>query len=75
MRTYHVTYRYSRDGSNWVRQTSAVQAESDYAAMSLIESRYYPYVQVISVRQLINDYIEPHLFYNMYVILDIVVLY
>lgn len=48
MKTYSISYKYSKDGKSWTSTTASVKAESDMSAMSQIESKY-PYVKDIRI--------------------------
>lgn len=52
MKTYSISFRYSRDGRSWNRTSTSVKASSESEAIAQIE-RKYPYVddvRVMSVR-------------------------
>lgn len=52
MKTYSISFRYSRDGKSWTRTSTTVKATSDSGAISQVKSKY-PYVQdvrIMSVR-------------------------
>ncbi len=52
MKTYSISYKYSKDGKSWTSTTISVKAESDMSAMRQVESKY-PYVKdmrITSVR-------------------------
>jgi hypothetical protein len=52
MKTYSISFRYSRDGRSWIRTSTHVKATSDSGAISQIRSKY-PYVddiRIMSVR-------------------------
>ncbi|MBD5160140.1 MAG: hypothetical protein HDT23_07875 [Ruminococcus sp.] len=48
MKRYHVSYRYSNDGKNWINATMTVYAESDMSGIMQVKSKY-PYIQIFSV--------------------------
>lgn len=52
MKTYSISFAYSRDGKSWNRTSTSVKASSDSGAISQIKSRY-PYtkdIKIMSVR-------------------------
>ena len=49
MKTYYISFKYSRNGSSWTITSRSVRAESDYGAIRQIESMY-PYVKDIKVQ-------------------------
>lgn len=48
MKTYSISYKYSRNGKSWTSTSSSVKAESDMSAIVQIQSKY-PYVKDIKV--------------------------
>lgn len=40
MKTYSISYRYSKDGKSWTSTTTSVKAETDMGAIAQIQSRY-----------------------------------
>lgn len=44
MKTYSISFAYSKNGTSWTRTSTRVQATSDQGAISQIKSRY-PYVK------------------------------
>lgn len=48
MKTYSISYRYSKDGKSWFRTSTSVKAESDCGAIAQIKSKY-PYVEDIRI--------------------------
>lgn len=52
MKTYSISFRYSRDGRSWTRTSTSVKATSDSGAIAQVKSKY-PYVddiRIMSVR-------------------------
>ncbi|WP_020004188.1 hypothetical protein [Brachyspira innocens] len=48
MKTYNISFKYSKDGKGWNGMTVSVKAESDYSAIKQVESRY-PFVKDIKI--------------------------
>ncbi len=48
MKTYAISFRYSRDGRSWNRTSTSIKASSESSAISQLKSRY-PYVDDIRV--------------------------
>ena len=48
MKTYSISFRYSRDGKSWNRASTSIKALSESAAISQLK-RKYPYVDDIHV--------------------------
>lgn len=48
MKTYSISFKYSRNGNSWTSTSTSVKAESDVSAIMQIESKY-PYVKDIRV--------------------------
>lgn len=48
MKTYTMSYRYSRNGTSWTSASSSVKADSSQSAMQQIKSKY-PYVKDIRI--------------------------
>lgn len=40
MKTYSISFRYSKDGKTWTRTSTYVKAESDLSAMAQVKSKY-----------------------------------
>ena len=49
MKTYSISYRFSRNGKSWSSTTVSVKAETDIGAISQIQSKY-PYVEDIKIK-------------------------
>lgn len=52
MKTYSVSYKYSRDGKSWTSTSTSVKAESDMGAITQIQTKYtyIKDVRIVSVR-------------------------
>lgn len=48
MKTYSISYKYSRDGKSWTSTSTSVKSESDMGAISQIQSKY-EYVKDIRI--------------------------
>ena len=48
MKTYNISYKYSRDGKSWSNTNDYVNAESDTGAIMQIQSKY-PYVKDVRI--------------------------
>ena len=48
MKTYSISFAYSRDGKSWTRTSTSVKASSDSGAISQVKSRY-PYVKDVRI--------------------------
>lgn len=48
MKTYSISFSYSRDGKSWNRTSTNVKATSDSGAIAQIKSKY-PYVRDINI--------------------------
>lgn len=48
MKTYSISFRYSRDGKSWTITSTNVKADSSSSAMSQVRSKY-PYVRDIRI--------------------------
>ena len=48
MKTYTISFKYSKDGKSWTSTSKSIKAESDFSAITQIQSRY-PYVKDIKV--------------------------
>ena len=48
MKSYSISFKYSKDGKSWYRLSKIVKAESDRGAIAQIESSY-PYVAEIII--------------------------
>lgn len=48
MKTYHITYKYSKDGNSWSSASADVNAESDTGAIMQVQSKY-PYVKDVRI--------------------------
>ena len=48
MKTYSISFKYSKDGKSWTSTSTSVKAESDVAAIMQIQSKY-PYVENIRI--------------------------
>ena len=48
MKTYSISFRYSRNGQSWTITSTTVKATSDSGAIAQIK-RKYPYVQDIRI--------------------------
>lgn len=52
MKTYSISFSYSRNGSSWTRTSTTVKATSDSGAIAQVKSRY-PYtrdIRIMSIR-------------------------
>lgn len=52
MKTYSISYRYSRDGKSWCSTSTSVKAESDMGAIAQVQSKYsyVKDIRIMSVR-------------------------
>lgn len=52
MKTYSISFRYSRDGKSWSRSSTSIKARTESAAISQLKSRYryVDDIRVMSVR-------------------------
>ena len=48
MKTYSISFRYSRDGKSWTQRNTFIKADSSSSAMSQVRSMY-PYVKDIRI--------------------------
>lgn len=48
MKTYSISFAYSRDGRSWNRTSTSVKSTSDSGAIAQIKSKY-PYVKDIKI--------------------------
>lgn len=48
MKTYSITFRYSRDGKSWTQRNTFVKADSSSDATSQVKSMF-PYVKDIRI--------------------------
>lgn len=48
MKTYSVSYKYSKDGKSWTSTSTSVKAESDMGAIAQVQSKYN-YVKDIKI--------------------------
>lgn len=52
MKTYSISFRWSRDGKSWSRRSTSIKADSQSEAISILRSRfnYVEDIRVMSVR-------------------------
>ena len=52
MKTYSISYRYSRDGKSWTVSSTTVKATSDSGAIAQVKSKYkyVENIRIMSVR-------------------------
>ena len=48
MKSYSISFRFSRDGKSWFRTSTTVKATSETDAILMVKSRY-PYVEDVRV--------------------------
>lgn len=48
MKTYNISFRYSKDGKTWYRLSKSFKATSDAGAIMQVQSSY-PYVDEIKI--------------------------